>query len=144
MLKKWEVNMMKSIYPILKPLKKVPVVSDQFSPLIQIVLVEPREKPYKLFIPNTFEAFQDTVHGYIEHILIEEKTGGKRIVIILNECGKLLGFPFNRKIGNFEVIMGTFFITSINTNGEYISLTNTESDYYISRFSSNQVYLQSI
>ena len=85
-------------------------------------------------ITNTYETFQDAVNGYIGHILIDETDMGKKVVIIYNECGELLNLPFNRKLGNREILVGTFFITSIDPNGDGVSLSNKEADYYISSF----------
>lgn len=115
------------------------------SDLIQVVIVKPFEKPYKDMIPNTLEAFNKIVGGYIENLFFGQTAKGARLGIVLNEEGKILDLPFNRKIlgskGLLDVTCGTFFITAYNMKGENISLTDKEAEKWIRRFEGIEVYL---
>jgi hypothetical protein len=111
------------------------------SERIQIVIVEPEEEPYKIIIDNSLDVFQKIVGGYLEHALIGRTKTGAKISIHLNEEGKLENLPFNRNIVGFDVLVGTFFITAFNLEGDYISLTDEECDHYIKRFTPIEVYL---
>jgi hypothetical protein len=111
------------------------------SDFIQIVVVEPNRKPYVKEIPNTLEAMQDIVGGWIENVTIGETVKGARVGITLNEEGKLQDLPFNRRIIHFDVLVGTFFITAYNLAGDNVSLSNEECDMYIKRFSTLEVYI---
>jgi hypothetical protein len=111
---------------------------------IQVVIVEPFKRPYKKLIPNTLEAMQEIVGGYIEHVSFATTKRGARLGIILNEEGKLIGLPANRIIhgkGGSDVFAGTFYITAHNLEGDSISLTNEECEYYIRQFAPAEVYL---
>ena len=107
---------------------------------ILVVIVEPNKIPYKLMIPNDLKAFNEIVGGYIEIVTIDYQKE-KSIAITLNEEGKLFNMPFNRRIINFDVLVGTFFITAYNAYGNNISLTENEADEYIKKFFGIEVYL---
>jgi hypothetical protein len=111
------------------------------SEKIQVVIVEPEKEPYKTIIDNSLDVFQKIVCGYIEHALIGRTKKGAKISIHLNEEGKLDNLPFNRNVIGFDVLVGTFFITAFNLEGNYISLTDEECDHYIKRFTPLEVYL---
>lgn len=108
---------------------------------IQIVVVEPGEKPYKKTIKNDVSEFQKIVGGYFENLTIGRSTTGVSFAIHLNEEGKLIGLPFNRRIIGFDDLVGTFFVTAYNMQGDNISLSDKEADLFIRRFSPVEVYL---
>ena len=111
------------------------------SEQLQIVVVEPEEKPYKLIIDNELEAFNKIVGGYLEIVPIGRTKKGAKVAIHLNEEGKLHELPFNRNLVGFDVLVGTFFITAFNLEGDYVSLTNEEAEKYIRTFTPIEVYL---
>lgn len=115
------------------------------SDLIQIVVVEPFKKPYKKIIPNTLEAMRKIVGGHIENIFIGETKTGAKIGAVVNEEGKVINLPFNRRIlGRYkqiDIFVGTFFITAYNMEGDHVSLTDAECERYIKGFTSTEVYL---
>ena len=111
------------------------------SDKLQIVVVEPEEKPYKLIIDNELEAFNKIVGGYLEIVPIGRTKKGAKVAIHLNEEGKLHELPFNRNLVGFDILVGTFFITAFNLEGDYISLTNEEAEKYIRTFTPIEIYL---
>lgn len=115
------------------------------SEMIQVVIVEPFKKPYKKVIPNTLEAMNEIVGGYIENLFIGETPTGAKAGVVINEEGKLLDLPFNRRIlgnrGFQDVLVGRFFITAYNMQGENISLTDQQAEWYIKRFTAMEVYI---
>jgi hypothetical protein len=111
------------------------------SEQIQIVIVEPDKKPYKAIIDNGLDSFQKIVGGYIENVFIGRTKKGAKVGIVLNEEGKLEELPFNRHIVGFDSLVGTFFITAYNLEGNNVSLTNEEVEKYIRTFSPIEVYL---
>jgi hypothetical protein len=111
------------------------------SEKIQIVIVKPDKKPYKAIIDNDYEAFQKIVAGYTENLFIGRTRKGARVGIVLNEEGKLKGLPLNRQLIDFDILVGTFFITAYNLEGDNVSLTNEEVEKYIKTFSPFEVYL---
>jgi hypothetical protein len=108
---------------------------------ILIVVVEPNKKPYKGMMNNSLEAMNAIVGGWIEVLNIGTTKAGARIAITLNEEGKLLGLPVNRRIVGFDILVGTFFITAYNGEGDNISLTDQEANYFIKRFTPVEVYI---
>lgn len=88
--------------------------------MIKIVVVEPNKSPYVTEIENELHALQSIVDGYIETILARSD-----IILVCNEEGKLIGLPHNRTIHG-EPIVGTFFLTASNYDGEFISLTDEQ------------------
>jgi hypothetical protein len=108
---------------------------------ILIVVVEPKKKPYKKMMKNELSAMNEIVEGYIEIINIGLNKKGKRFAITVNEEGKLMGLPANRRLYNFDTLVGTFFITAYNGEGDNVSLTNTEAEFYIKEFSPMDVYI---
>jgi hypothetical protein len=112
------------------------------SDLIQVVVVEPMTKPYKKMIQNDAAAFNKIVGGYFEIVNIGRTDTGATVAIHLNEEGKLIGLPFNRRIVNFDILVGTFFISAYNMQGDNISLTDLECEKYIKRFAPLEVYVK--
>jgi hypothetical protein len=115
------------------------------SDFIQVVIVEPFKKPYKKTIPNNLDAMQAIVNGYIEHVTIGETETGAKITAVINEEGKLLDMPYNRRIfstnGFLDVLVGTLFITAINLVGENVSLSDAQAEKYIKLFKGMEVYI---
>lgn len=117
------------------------VEANPSSEEIQVVIVEPMKLPYKKTIKDTLEAKQEIVGGHIENVFIGETATGARIGITLNEEGKLQDLAFNRKIVNFDILVGTFFITAYNLAGEAVTLTDAECEKYIRKFAALEVYI---
>jgi hypothetical protein len=111
------------------------------SDLIQVVVVEPMTKPYKKLIKNDAKAFNEIVGGYFEIVNIGRTDTGASVAIHLNEEGKLIGLPFNRRIINFDILVGTFFISAYNMEGDNVSLSDDDADKFIRRFAAMEVYL---
>ena len=108
---------------------------------IQVVIVEPDKKPYRAIIDNGLDAFQKIVGGYIENVFIGRTKTGAKVAVVLNEEGKLEELPFNRHITGFDTLVGTFFITAYNLEGDNISLTDEEVEKYIRVFAPIEIYL---
>lgn len=111
---------------------------------IQVVIVEPDKKPYKKVIPNSLDAMKEIVGGWIENVTIGATPTGARLGIVVNEEGKLIGLPYNRRIigrGGSDMLVGNFFITSYNLEGDNVSLTDEQAEQFIRRFAAMEVYL---
>ena len=87
--------------------------------MIKVVLVEVNKSPVIHEIDNSLKGLQTIVGGYIESVSLPPYD--RQLVLICNEEGKLIGLPPNRLLGN-DVIMGTFFITKSNDEGDFVSL----------------------
>lgn len=94
---------------------------------IRVLKVEPGRAPEEVTMPNTLEAFQSAVGGYIETLGLD---GG--VMLICNEDGKTAGLSANRRIGR-DIIAGTFLIVCAE-DGEFCSLTDGAAAHYAERF----------
>lgn len=77
---------------------------------MKIVKKEPGKGYYLKEIPNTLEAMQAEVGGYIETLSFTTDC-----CIICNEEGRLLGLPYNDHILGIDFVGPIFFV---GTNGE--------------------------
>jgi hypothetical protein len=108
---------------------------------IQIVIVEPNKAPYKKTIPNDLKEMQGIVGGWIESITIGSTGSGAQIAMIVNEEGRLIDLPLNRIVSRLGMIVGTFFITAYNFEGDNVTLSDPEADRLIRKFKSMEVYI---
>ena len=86
---------------------------------ITILKVEPGKIPETVAIPNTLDAMQEVVGGYIEVIPLND------VCMVCNEEGKLIGLEGNRRVGR-DIISGTFFLAGDTDYGEFCSLTQEQ------------------
>lgn len=103
-------------------------MSENKETCIRVLLVNPGALPKVTTIPNTLEALQQAVGGYIEAVELEDG-----VCLICNEEGKLLGLPSNQRVGG-DVIAGTFLIVG-EADGEFRSLSDADAVRYAERFS---------
>ena len=101
---------------------KIPAVEQ-----IQVLKVEPGAAPEMVAMPNTLEAFQTAVGGYIEVLGLDSS-----VCLVCNEEGKLLGLPANRRVEG-DTIAGTFLIASVD-EGEFRSLSDEDAAHYAEQF----------
>lgn len=95
---------------------------------MKVLVVEPMKPCEVREIPDTLEAMQQIVGGYIESVSFQ------REAVICNEEGKLRDLPYNRPLMDerglpLDILQGTFFIAGIN--GEhFVSLTDEQIRRY--------------
>lgn len=116
---------------------------------IDILVIKQDEKPTRKTIPNTLEAKQREVDGYIEPFGL--KNGA---TIYCNEEGKLGSWSLNRAIRAYdledgadsrivEMMAGTFLISGFDPeSGEDTSLTEEQFDHWAKRFHSPEILVQ--
>ena len=97
------------------------------SDAIQVLKVAPGKAPEAVTMPNTLEAIQQMVGGYIEVIPLDD------VCLVCNEEGKLTGLPGNRRLGN-DIIAGTFFLVGDTPDGDFCSLTPAQTDRWSQHF----------
>ena len=94
---------------------------------IQVLKIAPGKAPEAVTIPNTLEAMQQMVGGYIEVIPLAD------VCLVCNEEGKLMGLPGSRRLGD-DVIAGTFFLAGDTPAGDFCSLTQEQADRWDRHF----------
>ncbi len=78
---------------------------------MKILLIEPGKVPRETEIPSDLESMQKTVGGYIEAIYPFED----EVVLVCDEEAKLKSdTEWNRLLGNYDIIKGTFFLCGID------------------------------
>lgn len=82
---------------------------------ITVLKVEPGKSPETVTMPNTLDAMQKMVGGYIEVLPLSD------VCLVCNEDGKLMGLEGNRRLGN-DIIVGTFFLAGDTQSGDLCSL----------------------
>ena len=95
--------------------------------------MEPGKAPETVTIPNTLEAAQKMVGGYIEVISLNDAC------LVCNEEGKLIGLEGNRRLGN-DIITGTFFLAGCTDDGDFCSLTPEQLERFTQRFAQPETF----
>ena len=110
---------------------------------MRILKIEPEHKPERADIPDTLEAMQEVVDGYIQAVYPFEEP----VALICNEEGKLNGLPLNRALWDedgtlYDIISGTFFLCAAPPDAEnFQSLSEDQLLYYEERFRCPEMFL---
>ncbi len=104
---------------------------------LSVLLIQPGKAPRMVEIPDTLDAMQELVGGYIEEYMPFDD----EVAIIVNEEGKLNGLPPNRAIFTedgkqiADVLVGDFFIVKSPVDSDkYQSLTKDLEKKYSEKF----------
>jgi hypothetical protein len=104
---------------------------------LSVLLIQPGKAPRMVEIPDTLDAMQELVGGYIEEYMPFDD----EVAIIVNEEGKLKGLPPNRAIYTedgkqiADVLVGDFFIVKSPVDSDkYQSLTKDLAKKYAEKF----------
>ena len=104
---------------------------------LSVLFIQPEKKPRMVEIPDTLEAMQNLVGGYIEEYMPFDD----EVAIIVNEEGKLKGLPPNRAIFTedgkqiVDVLVGDFFIVKAPVDSDkYQSLPKDLEKKYSEKF----------
>lgn len=76
---------------------------------IRILYVQPGKYPEERIIDNTLKAYQSLVYGDIESVA----PWRTNVRVVCNQEGKLNGMPPNRLLGDYDILMGSFFICGL-------------------------------
>ncbi|HPD89014.1 MAG TPA: DUF3846 domain-containing protein [Oscillospiraceae bacterium] len=103
---------------------------------IAVLLYQIGEAPRPKFIPNTLEAMQELVGGYIETVTLEDG-----LILVCNEEGRMNGLPPNASVTTRygqQYIYGDFFICR-GEGDEFSGLHNSQEmldamDYVTERY----------
>lgn len=92
---------------------------------IKVVVKEPQKPAEVREIPNTLEAKQAIVGGWIQGIFVPPL--GEEFMLLLNEEGKLIGLPPNLVVPG-DILVGSVFIEKVGDEGESVGLTDEEAE----------------
>lgn len=101
---------------------------------MKVLIVEPMKPCRAQEIPDTLEAMQAIVGGYIQAVYPFRD----EVALICNEEAKIQGLPYNRPLTNdrgipYDMICGTFFLAGLGAE-DFISLTEEQIQRYKSLY----------
>ena len=96
---------------------------------IKVLFVRPHEEPYVAQIPDTLEAKQQAVGGYIEYVYNSDETA-----LVGDEEAKLKNKEGNRYLDGGGIIAGDFLVVGLGDE-DCRSLTNDEVEKYMEKYS---------
>ena len=92
---------------------------------ITIAVKAPKKNWERREVENTLESFQEIVGGYIEGYF----TNIYGVHFFCNEEGKFLNLEPNLRFCG-DIICGTVFAVRSDDEGEFVSLTDEDLDYF--------------
>ena len=104
---------------------------------MNVLLIEPEKAPRAAEIGSDLKSMQKTVGGYIEAVYPYDDP----VALVCNEEGKLIGLPLNRKLEDYDIIAGTFFICGLNEDN-FDSLTPELMEKYRQKFARPEMFMR--
>lgn len=107
---------------------------------IKVLMIEPGKHPRVTTLMDDLDSLQKAVSiGADYQGLIEIISIGNGNCILCNEEGKLIGLEGNRRLGS-DIIVGVFYITGEDNEGNLASLSEEKIKYYTERFWNPEVF----
>lgn len=104
---------------------------------MNVLIVEPGKVPREAEVGDGLKVMQDIVGGYIEATYPYDDP----IALVCNEEGKLTGLPLNRKIEDYDIIAGTFFICGLREDN-FVSLLPDLMKKYKDKFAQPEQFMR--
>lgn len=104
---------------------------------MNVLLIEPEKAPREAEIGSGLKAMQDVVGGMIEAVYPYDDL----VALVCNEEGKLIGLPLNRKIEDYDIIAGTFFICGLSEDN-FASLPPDLMEKYKEKFAQPEMFMR--
>ena len=102
--------------------------------VINVLMVEPGKHPRVTTLGTELDDLQKAVSiGADYQGLIEIINIGNGDCLLCNEEGKLIGLEGNRRLGS-DIIVGVFYITGADDEGNLVSLSEEKIKHYTKRF----------
>ena len=99
------------------------------SNMLRVLFVQPHEKPFEAEIPNTLEAKQKAVDGYIEFVYNADETA-----LVCDEEAKIKCKEGNRYLDGGGIVAGNFLVVGLGEE-DCRSLTDEEIQKYKDKYS---------
>lgn len=104
---------------------------------MNVLIIEPEKAPREAEIGSDLKTMQEIVGGYIEAIYPYDDP----VALVCNEEGKLISLPLNRKIDDFDIIAGTFFICGLSEDS-FTSLPPDLMEKYKDKFAQPEQFMR--
>ena len=104
---------------------------------MNVLVVGPEKVPCEAEIDGSLESMQKLVGGTIEAVYPFED----HVALVCNDEGKLNGLPLNRKLEDYDIIAGTFFICGLGED-DFTSLPPNLMDKYRDKFAKPELFMR--
>jgi len=104
---------------------------------MNVLVVEPEKVPCEAEIDGSLESMQKLVGGTIEAVYPFED----HVALVCNDEGKLNGLPLNRKLEDYDIIAGTFFICGLGED-DFTSLPPDLMEKYGDKFAKPELFMR--
>lgn len=104
---------------------------------MKVLMIEPEKAPRETEIGNDLKSMQQAVGGYIEAVY----PFADPVALVCNEEGKLIGLPLNRKLGDYDILAGTFFICGLSEDN-FDSLSPEHMEKYKKMFERPEMFMR--
>lgn len=98
------------------------------SETVRVIVIYPGAEPEVRTLPNTLEAFQGIVGGFIEVARV-----APAVHLIWNEDGRSQKLPPNRLVGD-AMILGPIVVARHNSAGDNVDLTDDDVRRFTQEF----------
>lgn len=104
---------------------------------MKVLLIEPEKVPREAEIGSDLKSMQAAVGGYIEAVYPYDDP----VALVCHEEGKLVGLPLNRKLEDYDIIAGTFFICGLSEDN-FASLSPELMEKYRGKFALPEMFMR--
>lgn len=104
---------------------------------MNVLIVEPGKVPRESEIGSDLKSMQEVVGGYIEAVYPYDDP----VALVCNEEGKLEGLPLNRRLEDYDIIAGTFFICGLSKDN-FASLSPELMATYKEKFAQPEQFMR--
>ena len=105
--------------------------------IMNVLLVEPQKAPHEAEIGSDLKSMQNAVGGFIEAVYPYDDP----VALVCNEEGKLNGLPLNRRLEDYDIIAGTFFICGLSEDN-FASLPTDLMTKYKEKFAQPEQFMR--
>ncbi len=104
---------------------------------MNILIVEPGKVPREAEISGGLKSMQEVVGGFIQAVYLYNDP----VALVCNDEGKILGMPLNRRLDDYDIIAGTFFICGISKD-DFATLPPNLMEKYKEKFREPEVFMR--
>lgn len=104
---------------------------------MNVLIVEPGQAPREAEIDGSLQSMQKIVGGTIQAVYPYED----QVALVCNDEGKLMGLPLNRKLEDYDIIAGNFFICGLSEDN-FASLPPELMGKYREKFEKPELFVR--
>lgn len=109
------------------------------SEKMKVLLIEPLAPPKVIEIDHTLEAMQELVGGTIAATYPWDDP----VAVVVADDGIALGYPANRMLEDYDIILGSFFICGL-TEDSFGSLSDALAEKFTEKFHYPEMFMRTM